>query len=64
MPETRNRGAIEEVFIKAAKIEALAMGLVYFLTNSFRDEENAFVKWAANVAKETLKAGVDIMPML
>ncbi|TRM64275.1 hypothetical protein BD626DRAFT_400795 [Schizophyllum amplum] len=69
-PQTRNRGALEEVFIKAARVEALAMGLVYFITqNVVRDAdketaEGKFVKWAAGVAKETLRTGLDVVPGL
>ncbi|KAL1738484.1 hypothetical protein HDZ31DRAFT_50919, partial [Schizophyllum fasciatum] len=70
VPQTRNRGAVEEVFIKAARVEALAMGLVYFLTQAvMRDttEDDAlgrFVRWAGGVAKETLRTGLDVVPGL
>ncbi|KAJ7067055.1 hypothetical protein C8F01DRAFT_657335 [Mycena amicta] len=60
--ETRNRGSVEEIFVKATRIEALAMGLVYFLTETFRDVDNhdeGFVKWASGVAKDTLRTGID-----
>ncbi|KAL1752461.1 armadillo-type protein [Schizophyllum commune] len=69
-PQTRNRGAVEEVFIKAARVEALAMGLVYFITQvvmkeaSADDAEGKFVKWAGGVAKETLRTGLDVVPGL
>ncbi|KAF8656241.1 hypothetical protein AX16_002677 [Volvariella volvacea WC 439] len=66
VPVTRNKGAIEEVFIKATRIEALAMGLVYFITHAFKntsgeEELVAFVKWANNHAKDTLRTGLDLV---
>ncbi|KAF8206291.1 hypothetical protein K438DRAFT_1917728 [Mycena galopus ATCC 62051] len=67
---TRNRGPVEEIFIKASRVEALAMGLVYFLTEAFRDMDEmadgmkGLVKWASGVAKDTLRAGVDVIPSL
>lgn len=65
---TRNRGAIEEVFIKATRIEALALGLVYFLskemTGSKNGEGESLVKWASGVAVDTLRTGMDIVPNL
>ncbi|KAJ7030363.1 hypothetical protein C8F04DRAFT_731475 [Mycena alexandri] len=70
VPTTRNRGPVEEVFIKASRLEALAMGLVYFLTEAFRDVEgmdedvSKLAKWGCGVAKETLRAGVDVVPGL
>ena len=67
LPTTRNRGAVEEVFIKAARIEALALGLVYFLSKEMsttdRDGEG-LVKWAGGVAIDTLRTGMDIVPNL
>lgn len=70
IPSTRDRGAVEEIFIKATRIQTLAMGLVYFMSEAFRDlsgegEEMAkLIKWASGLAKETLRAGVDIVPTL
>ncbi|KAJ7170843.1 hypothetical protein C8R43DRAFT_981266 [Mycena crocata] len=70
VPTTRNRAPIEEIFIKASRIEALAMGLVYFLTEAFRDademsdELKKLAKWASGVAKDTLRTGVDVVPSL
>ncbi|KAF7374789.1 MIF4G/MA4-domain-containing protein [Mycena sanguinolenta] len=67
---TRNRGPVEEIFIKASRVEALAMGLVYFLTEAFRDVDEMpegmgkLVRWASGVAKDTLRTGVDIVPSL
>jgi nucleolar MIF4G domain-containing protein 1 len=71
-PVTRNRAAIEEIFVKAARIEALAMGLMYFMSSVLRDfrcddEEQEFaklVKWATGIAQDTLRTGLDIMPRL
>ncbi|KAA1467657.1 ARM repeat-containing protein [Dentipellis sp. KUC8613] len=69
LPSTRNRGAIEEIFIKAMRIQALSLGLVYFLTEAIKkqdpeDEDAAFFKWASGVAVETLRTGMDIIPTL
>lgn len=70
VPTTRNRGPIEEIFIKASRIESLAMGLVYFLTEVFRDVDEMqdglgkLTKWASGVAKDTLRTGVDVVPSL
>ncbi|KAJ7455339.1 hypothetical protein B0H11DRAFT_252563 [Mycena galericulata] len=67
---TRNRGSVEEIFIKASRVETLAMGLVYFLTEIFRDVDEMedglkkLTKWASGVAKDTLRTGVDIVPSL
>ncbi|KAJ7285115.1 hypothetical protein C8J57DRAFT_1290481 [Mycena rebaudengoi] len=68
VPATRNRGPVEDIFIKASRIETLAMGLVFFLTEAFRDVEameegtRKMVKWASGVAKDTLRTGVDVVP--
>ena len=70
LPTTRNQAAVEEVFIKATRAEALGMGLVYFMTEIFRDfssqdeELTKLVNWASRVAKDTLRAGLDIVPMI
>ncbi|KAF7336720.1 MIF4G/MA4-domain-containing protein [Mycena venus] len=70
VPTTRNRSSVEEIFIKASRVEALAMGLVYFLTEAFRDVDEMpdgtrkLVKWASGVAKDTLRTGVDVVPSL
>lgn len=68
IPATRNRGVIEEVFIKATRIEALALGLVYFLstvmTKPKNGEKDGLIKWASGVAVDTLRTGMDIIPNL
>ena len=66
IPSSRNRGAIEDVFVKATRIEALASGLVYYLSREMvHDEpEGGFVKWAIGVALETLGMGMDVIPTL
>jgi len=70
MPTTRNRATIEEVFVKAARIENLAIGLVYFLTNvlmkhaSDDDTNTNLFKWASKLALDILRTGVDIIPSL
>jgi len=69
LPTTRNRHAIEEIFIKATRIENLAMGLVYFLSEVFKNdgdngEVSALLKWGSSLAKDTLRTGMDIIPVL
>ncbi|KAG7451246.1 uncharacterized protein BT62DRAFT_926904 [Guyanagaster necrorhizus] len=66
----RNRVAIEEVFIKATKVQNLAMGLVYFLSNFTQDDVVIgetmvkFIRWATEVAKDTLRTVVNVIPNL
>lgn len=65
LPDTKNRGPLEEVFIKASKLETLSLGLLYFLGQRYIQEtEHPFLHWAAKVATETLRTGVDIIPTL
>ncbi|KAG5635726.1 hypothetical protein H0H81_010304 [Sphagnurus paluster] len=68
VPVTRDRKAVEEIFIKATRIQSLAMGLVYFISESFRTKEEdellKLIKWASGLAKDTLRSGVDIIPDL
>ncbi|KAG6862500.1 hypothetical protein C0995_000047 [Termitomyces sp. Mi166 len=69
VPATRSRDVIEEIFIKATRIQTLAIGLVYFLSEAFPDtskdgEMEKFIKWASGLAKDTLRMGVDIVPGL
>ncbi|TFK33233.1 hypothetical protein BDQ12DRAFT_691462 [Crucibulum laeve] len=65
---TRNHSTVEEIFIKASRIQSLAMGLVYFLSETFKrvsyEDEGMtkFIKWAVDLAKDTLQAGVDVIP--
>lgn len=65
----RNRRSIEEIFIKATRIQPLAMGLIYFMSEVFRNisEEGdmaELVKWADAVGKDTLRTGIDTVPGL
>lgn len=68
----RNRNAIEEIFTKAARMQTLAMGIVYFFSEEFKakkelvgtDEHSKFVRWAVDVAKDTLRTSVDIASVL
>jgi len=64
LPPTRNKGPIEEIFTKATWIQALAMGLVYFLTEMKKASEEDFVQWASAVAIDTLRTGLDDIPTL
>ena len=72
---TRNRNAIEEVFKKVSRVEALAMGLVFLFSELFPEKRylksdddddddddrfSKFLKWAVRVAKDTLRTGIDI----
>ena len=48
--------------VKAGRIQTLATGLVYFISEAFRSgEEGDLVKWASEIAKETLRDGVDVI---
>lgn len=67
--EARNKKTIEEIFIKATRIESLAMGLVYFMTGAFKNISGAepfiqFVKWADDLSRNTLRTGIDVIPTL
>lgn len=64
MPPTRNKGPLEEIFVKATRIQALAMGLVYFLTEMKKASEEEFIQWASTVAIDTLRTGLDVVPTL
>ena len=66
---TRNRNAVEEIFNKASRVEALAMGLVFFLSETFPEKHfksddgfSKFLMWAVGVAKDTLRTGIDLIP--
>ncbi|EKM78096.1 hypothetical protein AGABI1DRAFT_121724 [Agaricus bisporus var. burnettii JB137-S8] len=70
LEETRNRSGIEEIFTRAARMENLAMGLVFFMSSAFSQESlederlTKFIKWANKIALDTLRTGVDVIPML
>ncbi|KAJ3907916.1 hypothetical protein F5879DRAFT_1008029 [Lentinula edodes] len=62
---SRNRSSIEEVFIKASRLQTLAMGLVFFLSKRLSLAENdELVKWGTEIAKDTLRSRLDIVPDL
>lgn len=61
LPTTRNRGPLEEVFLRGSKIQTVALGLVYFLQTAFKGEEG-FLKWASQVALDTLRTGMELVP--
>jgi len=66
-PQARNRSAIEEIFIKATRIEALALGLVYFLSNELsptNEDGGELAKWATRIAIDTLRTGMDMLPSM
>ncbi|KAJ4477246.1 hypothetical protein J3R30DRAFT_3734177 [Lentinula aciculospora] len=66
---SRNRTSIEEIFTKTSRQQTLAMGLVLFLSKGLRleqdDDVNSntthLVKWAVEIAKDTLGTGLDIV---
>ena len=61
---TRNKASLEETFVKAARIQVLAMGLVYFLTEMKKGSEEEFIRWSIGVAIDALRTGLDIMPTM
>ncbi|KAF9267853.1 hypothetical protein L218DRAFT_955030 [Marasmius fiardii PR-910] len=69
---TRNRGSVEEIFIKATKVQTLAMGLMFFFSKVYRveaedrfdEETRKLVRWGVDVAKDTMQTGLDIVPRL
>ena len=67
---TRQRDSIEAIFIKASRIDTLAMGIVYFMSEAFRNVEAEeekmlkFLTWAVGLAKDTLQTGIDVIPNL
>jgi nucleolar MIF4G domain-containing protein 1 len=62
LPPTRTKRRVEEIFVKATRIQALTMGLVYFLTEMKKSSDEDFIQWACTVAIDTLRAGVDVLP--
>lgn len=60
---TPNRDAVEEVFIKVTRVEALTMmRLVFFLSqNRFLRNISNWMNWAVGVAKDTLRTGIDLI---
>lgn len=70
VPTTRDRGAIEQIFIKGTRNQTLAMGLVYFMSKVFCDVSEDgkdiadLIQWASGLAKDTLRIGVDVIPAL
>lgn len=66
----RTRESLEKIFIGATRVPTLSQGLIYFLTNVFRgenrrdDEVSQTLKWACDVAKDTLRTGVDVVASL
>ncbi|KAF8591084.1 ARM repeat-containing protein [Ramaria rubella] len=65
------RESLEEVFIKATRIPTLTQGLIYFFTNTLRGDDGSnnetvseTLKWAREVAKDTLRAGMDVVASL
>lgn len=64
LPKGHNRGPLEEVFMKATRVQTLVIGLVYFIGDVFKGdgiEDDGFLKWAAQVARDTLRTGMDVV---
>lgn len=68
---SRNRASIEDIFIKASKLQTVSMGLVFFLSKGLIfdnaddiDDPNIIklVKWGVEIAMDTLRGGLDIVP--
>jgi nucleolar MIF4G domain-containing protein 1 len=61
----KNRLIIEEIFLKAARIQNLAVGLVYFISEISKEDIDErvrdYVKWSSSLAIETLQTGIDVM---
>jgi nucleolar MIF4G domain-containing protein 1 len=57
---SRNRGPLQEIVLKATKINTLAMGLAYFLSEPFNElpDSSGLVGWGVEVAKEALRTSV------
>ena len=69
IPKTRNRGPLEEVFIKTTRIQTLSLGLMYFFNEVIKQEvenidDSGFLSWATKVALDTLRTGLDVVPTL
>ncbi|KAI0833472.1 ARM repeat-containing protein [Trametes gibbosa] len=63
LPMTRNKSSLEEVFLRGSKIQAVAVGLAYFFQTTFK-EEGGFLKWASEVALETLRASMETVSVI
>lgn len=70
---SRNRASIEDIFIKASKLQTVSMGLVFFFSKGLIldnandiDDPNIIklVKWGVEIAMDTLRGGLDIVPDL
>ncbi|KAI9440011.1 hypothetical protein H4582DRAFT_2111151 [Lactarius indigo] len=55
---------LQKIFVKAARTQVLAMGLVYFLTEMKKGSDEEFIRWAIGVAIDALRTGLDIVPVL
>ncbi|KAG1821658.1 uncharacterized protein BJ212DRAFT_1445192 [Suillus subaureus] len=62
-PSMRNRGSLEEIFLKTSRIENLGLGLIFFMSNTFKGEDG-FLTWASSIAKETVQTGMDHIPRI
>ena len=60
LPGARDKGALEDVFLKGAKLRALALGLTYYLREAFKAGDG-FLDWASQIALQVLQSSVDVM---
>lgn len=67
----RSREALEEVFMKATRLPTLTQGLLYFLSSLLHGDSlpknkvvSETLKWAREVAKDTLRTGKDVVASL
>ncbi|KAF8529830.1 hypothetical protein JB92DRAFT_2782635 [Gautieria morchelliformis] len=65
------RESLEEIFSKATRISTLTQGLLYFLTTTLRgdcrsdnEQVSETLKWARDVARDTLRIGLDVVASL
>jgi nucleolar MIF4G domain-containing protein 1 len=61
LPRTRNKDPLEEIFIKATRIQMLSMGLVYFLSEMKKASGKEFIEWACSIAIDILRTGMDVI---
>jgi nucleolar MIF4G domain-containing protein 1 len=63
LPSSKERAALEEVFLRVVRVPNLALGISYFINEEFEEgptktqqqEKTKFCKWAAGVALEVLR---------
>lgn len=69
---SRNRASIEDIFIAASRLQTVSLGLVFFLSKGLSLDKAddvdpnviKLVKWGVEIAIDTLRTGLDIVPDL